>query len=65
MPVRLRNYTKILISLCLILTFCLIEGEAQTKRKRTRRTSKPAAPKPVITLPTEVENLCPPAVVFR
>lgn len=51
MPVRLRNYTKILISLCLILTFCLIEGEAQTKRKRTRRTSKPAAPKPVITNP--------------
>jgi hypothetical protein len=52
MPVRLRNYTKIFISLCLILTFCLIEGEAQTKRKRTRRTSKPAAPKPVITNPT-------------
>ena len=52
MPVRLRNYTKIFISLCLILTFCLIEGEAQTRRKRTRRTSKPAAPKPVITNPT-------------
>lgn len=52
MPVRLRNYTKIFISLCLILTFCLIEGEAQTKRRRTRRTTKPAAPKPVITNPT-------------
>ena len=52
MPVRLRNYSKILISLCLILTFCLIEGEAQTRRKRTRRTTKPAAPKPVITNPT-------------
>jgi chromosome segregation ATPase len=51
MPVRLRKYTKFFISLCLILTFCLIEGEAQTKRKRTRRTSKPAAPKPVITNP--------------
>ena len=51
MPGRFRNYTKIFISLCLILTFCLIEGEAQTKRKRTRR-SKPAAPKPVITNPT-------------
>ena len=50
MPGRFRNYTKILISLCLILTFCLIEGDAQTKRKRTRR--KPAAPKPVITNPT-------------
>jgi len=51
MPVRLKNYSKIFISLCLILTFCLIEGEAQTKRKRTRRTA-PAAPKPVITNPT-------------
>ena len=52
MPVRLRNYTKIFISLCLVLTFCVIEGEAQTKRKRTRRAAKPAAPKPVITNPT-------------
>ncbi|MFN2406918.1 MAG: hypothetical protein ABR594_12755 [Pyrinomonadaceae bacterium] len=51
MPVRLRNYSKIFISLCLILTFCLIEGEAQTRRKRTRRTTRPAAPKPVITNP--------------
>jgi chromosome segregation ATPase len=51
MPVRFRNYTKIFISLCLILSFCLVEGEAQTRRKRTRRTSKPAAPKPVITNP--------------
>ena len=51
MPVRLKNYSKIFISLCLILTFCLIEGEAQTRRKRTRRTTKPAAPKPVITNP--------------
>lgn len=51
MRVRFRNYSKIFISLCLILTFCLIEGEAQTRRKRTRRASKPAAPKPVITNP--------------
>lgn len=51
MPVRLKNYSKIFISLGLILTFCLIEGEAQTRRKRTRRTTKPAAPKPVITNP--------------
>lgn len=57
MPVRLRNYSKILISLCLILTFCLIEGEAQTRKKRTRRTSKPAVAKPVITNPT----IAPPA----
>ena len=52
MPVRLRNYSKLFISLCLILTFCLIEGEAQTRKKRTRRTSKPAPAKPVITNPT-------------
>ena len=51
MPVRFRNYSKILVSLCLILTFCLIEGEAQTRRKRTRRAAKPAAPRPVITNP--------------
>ncbi|HEV2833804.1 MAG TPA: hypothetical protein VGW58_00730 [Pyrinomonadaceae bacterium] len=52
MPVRLRNHSKILISLLLILTFCVIEGEAQTRRKkRTRRTAKPAAAKPVITNP--------------
>ncbi len=51
MPVRLKNYSKIFISLCLILSFCLIEGEAQTRRKRTRRTTRPAAPKPVITNP--------------
>jgi hypothetical protein len=58
MPVRLRNYSKILISLCLILTFCLIEGEAQTRKKRTRRsTPRPAPAKPVITNPT----IAPPA----
>jgi chromosome segregation ATPase len=50
MPVRWKNYSKIFIGLCLILTFCLIQGEAQTKRKRTRRTTPPA-PKPVITNP--------------
>lgn len=53
MPVRLQNYSKIFFSLCLILTFCLIEGEAQTRKKRTRRsTPKPAVTKPVITNPT-------------
>jgi hypothetical protein len=53
MPVRLRNYTKVLVSLGLILTFCLIEGEAQTRRKkRTRRATKPAVARPVIVNPT-------------
>jgi hypothetical protein len=53
MPVRLRNYSKIVITVCLILTAGLIAGEAQTrKKKRTRRTTKPAAARPVITNPT-------------
>lgn len=52
MPVRLQNYSKIFFSLSLILTFCLIEGDAQTRRKRTRRATKPAVAKPVITNPT-------------
>ena len=53
MPVRLQNYSKIVITLCLVLSVGLIAGEAQTrKKKRTRRTSKPAAARPVITNPT-------------
>ena len=53
MPVRLRNYTKVLVSLGLILAFCVIESDAQTRRKkRTRRTTKPAVARPVITNPT-------------
>lgn len=62
MPVRLRNYTRILVSLGLILTFCLIEGEAQTRRKkRTRRATKPAVARPVITNPT----ITPPATTAQ
>jgi len=53
MPVRFGNYKKILIAVCLILTVGLLEGEGQTrKKKRTRRTSKPAVARPVITNPT-------------
>lgn len=53
MPVRLSKYTKILVSLGLLLSFCLIESEAQTRRKkRTRRATKPAVARPVITNPT-------------
>jgi chromosome segregation ATPase len=52
MPVRLRNYSKILITLCLILTVGLIAAEAQTrKKKRTRRSTRPAPARPVITNP--------------
>ena len=52
MPVRLRIYSKILVTICLILTVGLIAGEAQTKKKkRTRRSSRPAPARPVITNP--------------
>ena len=54
MPVWIRNYVKILIAACLVVSFCLVEGDAQTRRKK--RTRK-AAPKPVITNPT----IAPPA----
>jgi hypothetical protein len=49
MPVWIRNYVKILIAVCLVVSFCLVDGDAQTRRKK--RTRK-AAPKPVITNPT-------------
>src|SRR5215510_6505750 len=50
MPVWIRNYIKFLIAACLIVSFCVAEGDAQTRRKKKRR-SAPAAPKPVITNP--------------
>src|SRR5215212_5068810 len=52
MPVWIRNYVKFLIAVCLVISFCLIQGEAQTRRKkRTRRSTKPAVARPVITNP--------------
>ncbi|HEX6718312.1 MAG TPA: hypothetical protein VF088_14500 [Pyrinomonadaceae bacterium] len=62
MPIRLNSYTKILVSVCLILTFCVVEGTAQTRKKRrTHRTSRPAAAKPVITNPP----IAPPATADK
>jgi hypothetical protein len=52
MPVWIRNYVKILIAACLVVCFCLVEGDAQTRRKRRARRTTPAVPKPVITNPT-------------
>lgn len=52
MPTRFRNYMKFFVAAFLLVSFCLIEADAQTRRKRSRRTTtKPAAPKPVITNP--------------
>ena len=51
MPVSFRNYIKVLIAACLVVSFCLVEANAQTRRKkRTRRTTHPVA-RPVITNP--------------
>ncbi len=53
MPNRIRSFIKLLVAFCLIVSFCLVEGEAQTRRKkRTRRATAPAAPRPVSTNPT-------------
>jgi len=52
MPGRIRSYIKVLIAVCLVISFCLAEGDAQTRRKKhSRRRATPAAPKPVITNP--------------
>jgi hypothetical protein len=53
-----RSYTKPVLASLLILSICLVGAGAQKKKKRSRRTTKPAAAKPVITnpeiaLPTE------------
>jgi chromosome segregation ATPase len=52
MPGRIRSYVKFLIAVCLVVSFCLVDSNAQTRRKKRTRRSAPAAPKPVITNPT-------------
>ena len=52
MPIRIRNYIKFIVAAFLVVSCCLVEADAQTRKKRTRRTTrKAAAPKPVITNP--------------
>src|SRR5689334_22478153 len=52
MPGRIRSCIKFLIAVCLVVSFCLHDGDAQTRRKKRRsRRATPAAPKPVITNP--------------
>ena len=44
MPVWFRRNSKFLIAVCLLVSFCFVAGEAQTRRKkRSRRAAKPAA----------------------
>lgn len=51
MPGKIRRYIKFLIAVCLVVSFCLADGDAQTRRKKRSRRTAPAAPKPVITNP--------------
>lgn len=51
MPLWFRNYIKVLIAACLVVSFCFVEADAQTRRKKRTKRSTPAAPKPVITNP--------------
>lgn len=51
MPVCFRDYIKVVIAACLVVSFCLVDADAQTRRKkRARRATRPVA-KPVITNP--------------
>jgi hypothetical protein len=53
MPVWVRRYIKVFIASCLVISFCLVEADAQTrKKKRSRRTRKTPVVRPVITNPT-------------
>src|SRR5678815_1690970 len=51
MPGRISTYIKFLIAVCLVISFCLVDSNAQTRRKKRSRRAAPAAPKPVITNP--------------
>src|SRR5258705_1428373 len=62
MAARLHKQILLLITLLFVLSFCLVEASAQTRRKkRARRVAKPVVAKPVITNPpiappTEAKN---------
>jgi chromosome segregation ATPase len=52
MPVRFRKQILLLITLLFVLSFCLVEADAQKRRKRrSRRVAKPLVIRPVITNP--------------
>lgn len=53
MPDWVRRYIKVFIASCLVISFCLVEADAQTrKKKRSRRARKAPVVRPVITNPT-------------
>jgi chromosome segregation ATPase len=51
MTSRFRNYSKLALAGLLILSVFLVDASAQKKKRRPRRTRKPAVVKPVITNP--------------
>lgn len=51
MPVRFRSHLKLLVAVLLVLSFCMVEASAQTRKKRRSRRAKPVVAKPVITNP--------------
>lgn len=54
----IRKHIKFLIAACLVVSFCIAEADAQTRKKRrSRRVTRPAVTQPVITNPT----IAPPA----
>jgi chromosome segregation ATPase len=60
MPVRF--HLKSFVAILLVLSFCLFEASAQTRKKRrSRRASKPAVAKPVITNPV----IAPPGQIVK
>ena len=51
MPVWFRSHLKLLVAVLLVLSFCMVEASAQTRKKRRSRRAKPVVAKPVITNP--------------
>src|ERR1041385_8676275 len=51
MTSRARSYMKLAMAGLLVLSLLVVGVDAQKKKKRSRRTRKPAAAKPVITNP--------------
>lgn len=58
MPAWFPRYFGFIVAICVVISICVVEGDAQTRRKRrTRRATTPAPARPVITNPP----IAPPA----